>query len=115
MNTEDVCEVIVTAETADWLLGFTRELVTARLAACGHNISPIRSVYRWQGEIADEGEARVALHTRTSLVPEIVEFANRQHPYDVPCVIALPISAGNPSYIQWIIDETRSPSHAAER
>jgi periplasmic divalent cation tolerance protein len=106
----DTCEVIVTADNADWLAEFTRQLVTERLAACGQNISAIRSIYRWQGVIEDAAEARVALHTRRSLVPEIVAKANQEHPYEVPCVIALPLIDGNPAYLQWIMEETREPT-----
>jgi periplasmic divalent cation tolerance protein len=106
---DDVCEVIITAPDADWLTDFTRRLVNARLAASGHNIAPIRSIYRWRGEIHDHTEARVALHTRTSLVPRIIDETNRQHPYEVPCVIALPITNGNPAYVQWIRDSTIVP------
>jgi periplasmic divalent cation tolerance protein len=62
--------------------------------------------------IEDEGEAQVALRTRTALVPAIVERANAEHPYDVPCVIALPILAGNPDYLAWIESETASPGQA---
>jgi periplasmic divalent cation tolerance protein len=102
----DICEVIVTADNAEWLADFTRNLVTERLAACGQNISVIRSIYRWEGAIQDEQEARVALHTRTELVPAIVDRANRDHPYDIPCVIAMPIVAANPAYADWIVTET---------
>ena len=103
---DDICEVIITAPDADWLAQFTTDLVAERLAACGHNMTPIRSIYRWKGEIYDVGEARVALHTRASLVDKIVAKTNREHPYEVPCVITVPIVAGNPSYIQWVRDET---------
>jgi periplasmic divalent cation tolerance protein len=105
-SADEICEVVVTADDADWLVAFTRGLVTDRLAACGHHISPIRSVYRWEGVIHDEQEARVALHTRRSLVPRIVERADAEHPYDVPCVIALPIVDGNPGYARWVLAET---------
>jgi periplasmic divalent cation tolerance protein len=105
MNSE-ICEVVITADDADWLAEFTRTLVSERLVACGHNIVPIRSIYRWEGKVEDATEARVGLHTRLSLVPQIVERANADHPYDVPCVIALPVQAGNPAYIQWVLDET---------
>lgn len=103
---EEYCEVIITADSADWLANFTRSLVEDRLAACGQNITAIRSIYRWQGKIEDEGEARVALHTRASLVPAIVERTKAEHSYDVPCVIALPIADGNPDYLAWIAQET---------
>ncbi len=107
MDDSDFCEVVVTAEDADWLAGFTRTLVEERLAACGHTIAGVRSIYRWDGAVQDEPEARVALHTRRSLVPEIVERTAELHPYDVPCVIALPIADGNPDYLRWIAAETR--------
>ena len=109
MDTE-VVEVVVTGPDAGWLDGLTRTLVEERLAACGHQLAAIRSVYRWEGAVHDEPEARVALHTRMSLVPTIVERADSDHPYDVPCVIALPITGGNPAYLQWVQDETRDES-----
>ena len=107
---EEYCEVVVTAGDAEWLVGFTRTLVEERLAACGHHIAAVRSVYRWDGAVHDEAEARVALHTRRSLVPEVVARTSELHPYDVPCVIALPLVGGNPDYLRWIGQETRSPS-----
>ena len=105
----DFCEVVITADSADWLADYTRRLVEDRLAACGHNLAPIRSVYRWEGAVQDDAEARVALHTRASLVPAIIERTNAEHPYDVPCVIALPIEQGNPDYLDWITASTREP------
>lgn len=101
-------EVIVTAEDAEWLVDFTRALVADRLVACGHNIAPIRALYRWDGEIHDDRQARVAMHTRAELVPEIVARADRDHADDVPCVLALPIVGGHPAYIAWVVKETRS-------
>lgn len=106
---EECCEVVVTAADADWLAGFTRTLVDERLAACGHLLGAIRSVYRWEGAVHDEPEARVALHTRRSLVPAVVTRTEELHPYDVPCVIALPLVAGSPEYLAWVVQETRDP------
>ena len=106
MTDEDVCEVVITAPDPEWLINFTRQLVTDQLCAGSHNITAIRSIYRWRGEIYDRQEARVALHTRRSLVDRIVERANREHPYEVPCVVSLPITDGDPAYLQWIRDET---------
>jgi periplasmic divalent cation tolerance protein len=104
----DHCEVVITAEDPDWLADFTRSLVTDRLAACGHNITPMRAIYRWDGVVHDETQARVALHTRVALVPDILTRTKRDHPDDVPCVIVLPIRGGNPDYLAWIDKETRS-------
>ena len=105
---DEFCEVVVTAADADWLAGFTRTLVEERLAACGHQVGPVSSVFRWDGAVQEATEARVALHTRRALVPAIVARADELHPYDVPCVIALPLVGGNPAYLEWISQETRS-------
>jgi periplasmic divalent cation tolerance protein len=102
---DEVCEVIITAPDPDWLAAFTRRLIDDHLAASGH-IFPIRSIYRWQGQVHDTTEARVALHTRTALVPAIIDRTNAEHPYDVPCVVALPMVQGNAAYLRWIADET---------
>ncbi|RBY89387.1 divalent-cation tolerance protein CutA [Blastococcus sp. TF02A-30] len=107
---EEFCEVVVTAADAGRLAGLTRTLVEERLAACGHQIAPIRSVYRWQGAVHDEAEARVALHTRRSLVDAVTARVRELHAYDVPCVIALPLVGGNPDYLAWIAEETVAPA-----
>lgn len=104
---DEVCEVIITAPETDWLAEFTRRLIDDRLAASGH-ITPIRSIYRWQGTVYDKQEARVALHTRRRLVPCIIDRANREHPYEVPYVAATAFD-GNPAYVKWVLDETTAP------
>ena len=109
---EEYCEVVVTGGV-DWLPGYTRTMVEERLAACGHQLLPIRSVYRWAGAVHDDPEARVALHTRRSLVPAIVARTAELHPYDVPCVIAMPLVGGDPAYLGWIGEETRDPGDRA--
>jgi periplasmic divalent cation tolerance protein len=109
MPDHDCVEVVVTADDAEWLVGFTRQLVDDHLVACGHHLTSIRAVYRWNGEVHDEPQARVGLHTRASLVPEIIARADRDHADDVPCVIALPIANGHPEYLKWVHDETRAP------
>ena len=109
----ECCEVVVTAADADWLAGFTRTLVDERLAACGHLLGAIRSIYRWEGAVHDEPEARVALHTRRSLVEEVVARTAQLHPYEVPCVIAMPLVGGEPAYLRWVHEQTRDPRTAA--
>jgi len=111
---EEVCEVVITAPDENWLLGFTRHLVERRLTACGHHTA-IRSIYTWNGVIEDQTETRVALHTRASCVPAITAITNEQHPYEVPCIIAVPINQASPAYRAWILaatDPARTPADA---
>lgn len=92
---DDICEVVITAPDADRLAQFTTDLVAERLATRGHIIAPTRSIYRWQSEVYDVGEARVTKHTRISLLERIVEKTNRDHPFEVPCIIVTAIFAGS--------------------
>lgn len=105
---DDLCEVIITAPDETWLLDFTRQLITDRLAACRHH-TPIRSLYTWNGAIHDAHETRVALHTAARHIPAIIEATNRSHPYEVPCVVAVPITDVNPDYRAWILASTELP------
>jgi uncharacterized protein involved in tolerance to divalent cations len=71
----------------------TRELVTERLCVSVHNFSPVRSVYRWRGEIYERAEGRASLRTRMSLAGAIVDRVKASHPYEVPGISARPIAA----------------------
>jgi periplasmic divalent cation tolerance protein len=103
---DEIVDVTITAADADWLAEFTRRLVEDRLAACGNIVPAIRSIYRWEGAVEDDAEALVVLHTRRSLVAQIIERANAEHPYDTPQVMAVPVVAANPAYRDWILRET---------
>ena len=101
----EACEVIITAPDPDWLVELPR-FVTDRLCASGHNFQPIRTIYRWQGQVHDTTEGRVALRTRRSLLPQIIQRAKQEHPYEVPSVVAVPIIDGGPDYLRWILEQT---------
>ena len=107
---DPLADVTVTASDADWLASLTRDLVAARLAACGNVVPSVRSLYAWQGAIEDDCEALVILHTRASLVPQVIEAVERAHPYDTPQVIALPVLAASDGYHRWVLDSTLAPS-----
>jgi periplasmic divalent cation tolerance protein len=110
----DIVEVIVTADNQEWLLDLSRKLVEERLVACGQHITPIRSIYRWDGAVQDDPEIRVAYHTRASLAPALIDRIKQEHPYDVPCILVIPIVDANPDYADWVRNETgpEGPSNA---
>ena len=100
-NPDDVVEVVITAPRGQWLPDFTRDLVRNGVAACGHHCD-IRAVYSWQAQVQDEPETRVALHTTAARVPDIEERLRAQHPYDVPCLLVLPVLGGSADYLEWV-------------
>jgi periplasmic divalent cation tolerance protein len=83
-------------------------LIEDRLAASAHHFAPIRSTYRWHGEVHERPEGRMSLHTSRHRLPEIVARVKLEHPYEVPSVSARPIYDGNPDYLAWIAQETSS-------
>ncbi len=84
-----------------------RALVEERLAACSNIISPIRSIYSWQGKICDDKEALMILKTRKQLFKQIVKRVEKLHSYDVPEIIAMPIIEGSSKYLSWLNEETK--------
>jgi periplasmic divalent cation tolerance protein len=102
----ELCEVVMTAPDPEWLKDFSRKLVEQGLCASAHNFAPIRSIYRWRGDIYERTEGRVSLHTRRDRVAEIVTLTKQEHPYEVPGISTRTITDGNPDYLAWIAQET---------
>ncbi len=102
--------VSITGPSPDWLAEHTRSLVDANLVACGNIIPAIRSIYRWEGNVEDDAEAYVVLHTRKEHVPEIIERTNEAHPYDTVQILATEIVDADPDYRQWVLDSTGTRS-----
>jgi periplasmic divalent cation tolerance protein len=110
----ELCEVVITAPDPEWLRDFSRQLVEDGLCASAHNFAPVRSIYRWRGKIYERTEGRASLHTSLSRVHEIVDRANKEHPYEVPGISTRPITSGNPDYLAWIQQETTPNAFAPE-
>jgi periplasmic divalent cation tolerance protein len=106
----ELCEVVITAPDPDWLYQFALSLVEDGLAASAHNFTPVRSIYRWRGQVHERAEGRVSLHINRDRIADIVARAQREHPYEVPGVSARPITGGNPDYLAWISKETNTAS-----
>jgi periplasmic divalent cation tolerance protein len=82
-------------------------LVEERLAACVQIVGPITSVYRWQGAVEEEKEILLLIKSTGDLVPRIAELLDRIHPYDVPELIATPITGGSSAYLSWLEENIR--------
>ena len=71
-------------------------MVDERLAACANIVSPIRSIYRWEGKIWDEKEWLLVIKTQKSIFEDLANRVKALHSYSVPEIIALPITEGSP-------------------
>ncbi len=77
-----------------------------KLAACV-NIHPIKSIYRWEGSIQEEGEVAMFVKTKAELADEVIARVKELHSYEVPCIVSLPIAKGYPDYLKWIKESTK--------
>lgn len=77
-----------------------------RLAACVNIIPSIRSIYRFEGEIHDDAEVQLLIKTRPDCFESVAAWISEHHPYDVPEVIALPVTGAAPAYLHWLLEQT---------
>lgn len=85
-------------------------LVGESLAACVNILSPCRSVYRWNNEMQFDEEHPLLIKTTRRAYPALEAAIRASHPYEVPEIIALPVTAGLPAYLEWVAGETREAS-----
>jgi periplasmic divalent cation tolerance protein len=113
MTDTGVCEVIITGPSGSLLTKLASELVAARLAASANVwTDPVESIYWWRGKIESATETRVHLLTRIELVDRVIDVVRARHPYEVPNITAVPITAGNPDFIAWVKNETLTSASA---
>ena len=86
-----------------------RALVEAGLAACVNVLPGIRSIFHWEGKISDEREVLLIVKSRADLFGRLAAEVKRLHSYQVPEVIAFPITYGTADYLAWIRKTTHKP------
>lgn len=102
----DLVFFYITTPDRQIALSLARAAVDERLAACGNVLEGMTSVYRWEGETRQDSETVLILKTRRELIDRLTARVLELHPYDTPCVVALPVEAGSASYLEWLRAET---------
>lgn len=98
--------VLVTAPDSEVAKTIARTLLDERLVACVNVTSPVTSIYRWQGKVEEATEVLMVMKTVSERLAVLVARVKELHPYKVPEVIALPVEAALPAYVEWVVDET---------
>lgn len=98
--------IYVTAPDRQAALAIARSLLEDRLIACANVIDGATSLYWWDGAVEEAEEALMIGKTTSRRMPEVIAKIKELHAYSCPCVVALPIVAGNPDFLKWIQSET---------
>ena len=81
-------------------------LVEERLAACVNIVPGLHSVYRWQGAVEHAGEVLLLIKTTRARYAALETAIRARHPYELPEIVAVPVTQGLPGYLDWIVAET---------
>ncbi|MFH0935716.1 MAG: divalent-cation tolerance protein CutA, partial [Candidatus Omnitrophota bacterium] len=99
--------IFVTASSKEEAGIIANKLVEEKLAACVNILSNVESIFRWEGKVDQANELLLIIKSREENVAEIIATVKSLHSYEVPEIIALPITAGFEPYLKWINESVR--------
>jgi len=83
-------------------------LVELRLAACVNILAPCASIYQWKGSVERAAEVPLFIKTTEERYAQLEAAIRTAHPYETPEIVAIPVAAGLPEYLAWVVAETQS-------
>jgi len=83
-----------------------RAALIEHVTACANILPGVRSLYHWQGEIAEDAEVMVVFKTSDAARAALIAFIEAEHPYDLP-VITWETVETTPDATAWLERETR--------
>ncbi len=98
-----VAVVLVTAPNEENAAAIARTLLDEGLIACANLIPGVRSLYKWEGQLADEREVVMVLKAPESKYTALQARILALHPYTLPEVLRLEVPEGSPAYVQWVL------------
>ena len=104
---DEIVVVFSTFPDVETARRIARELIDDKFAACANVISKIESIYRWQGKLEQGEETLVFFKTSAARYPAFQEKLKSLHPYEVPEIVCIPVSAGWPAYLGWVAEGSR--------
>ena len=102
----DALIVLTNCPDEDCANAIALAVVEEKLAACVNILPRMQSIYRWQGAIESASEIALLIKSTAKNYPALEKRIAELHPYDLPEIIALPITQGLPTYLNWLATET---------
>ena len=107
MSDHEHCQVVTTTDSREVADTLAEGAVQARLAACAHIVGPITSTYWWKGVVETAQEWQIIFKTPADRYKALEAHLKAHHGYDVPEILCMPVTDGNPAYLEWLTAETR--------
>lgn len=99
--------ILITVPSAESAKTLAHGIIERQLAACVNIIPQVTSVYRWEGKVNEDSEQLLVIKTETKLLKDLAAAVRELHPYTVPELISLPITAGSQAYLNWVTDSVK--------
>ena len=106
----DVVVVFVTTSSPQEARRIGRKLVEGRVAACVNIVPSVHSIFQWDGKISTERETLMVIKTQVRRFEGLSAVVRKHHSYQVPEIIALPVTRGSCDYLKWIASATQDPT-----
>jgi len=94
--------ILSTTDSLESAQKISAALVESHEAACVNIVPGIRSIYRWEGRICDEGEFLLLIKSSTDKFEAVRRRICQLHAYQVPEIVGLPITEGDSDYLSWL-------------
>lgn len=102
--------VLTNLPNRDAAMVLARALIERRVAACVNVLGACTSVYRWRDAVEEAGEIPMLIKTTDAAYPALEQAIRELHPYELPEIVAVPLSRGLPGYLDWVSAETQPGS-----
>ncbi|MEN2992886.1 MAG: divalent-cation tolerance protein CutA [Bacteroidia bacterium] len=106
MEQADFALVYVVCSNPEEAHAIARKVLERRLAACANIIPTIHSLYWWEGKLEEGQETLLILKAPYDYYEEVEKVVKAHHSYQVPAILAIPITKGLPDYLRWLAAET---------
>lgn len=88
----------------DIAMSLAKTLLEEKKVGCANILPAMESLYWWQGRIEQSAESVLIL--KTAAYENAQEIIARRleelHPYEIPCIMTLPVLGINESYKNWL-------------
>jgi periplasmic divalent cation tolerance protein len=111
---EKITLVMTSVGTEQQAVEISEELITRRLATCVNIVPCLRSIYRWKGKVCEDTEYLLLIKTPEKLFEEVSSAIREYHSYELPEILALPVTAAETNFHQWVLQMVEPETDGVE-